>query len=569
MPRLRFRIAPPRRVARRTALGLCGALAAGFAAACTTGNTLPDPSGAGGRGDAGAGASAAPSVSLSMRALSLEGQPVDALALDPLQTVKLVATARPSVRSMRFALSGDALDAVLKDTDVSASTLNGTAETFLTAPSAPRSFYVRVTATGAATYFFPVEVPSTGIAKLEVQPVYSGRRSIPEYTATVQENTTCAALSGAPPDDGPASATSSTWPVPLEVTAGVPLAVILRVGKFIWGCTTVDAATEGVVKEVSVTLRDVPIKLDDSQVSFTLTLDHAEPFADALLPAREALLAELVGDASDDVEALLDAMRDRADDASSFSSTRRAETWDSVLREALPNAAEALRGPLRGWIARGIEALDLEQAVVGELRGAEVEGTPPEFTLDSAFGLSPALSTFASAGDTLWTAQADDTVLIGVGLTFDPAGFQLGTALAPALEDDSDATDLANALAIALSCEAVATTLLAHGESSKTSYSGCGRSCTEELCRAGVRYLYEKAAAPAEERATLDVALAGAGGVGVLANLTALSGTWLGKLSTPAVGTEPAPDDAPAAGPISLTGLASARDPTATDGPSR
>src|SRR6185369_15351725 len=100
-------------------------------------------------------------------------------------------------------------------------------------------------------------------------------------------------------------------------------------------------------------------------------------------------------------------------------------------RETVPNASEALRGPLRAWIDDGLDGLDLEEAVVGNLAGATVsgsgsEGAPPVFTLESAFGLSPALSTFAPSGDALWTAQADDTVLIGVGLTFDPIGFQLG-----------------------------------------------------------------------------------------------------------------------------------------------
>jgi len=537
------------------------------------GNGAP-ATGAPGDDDAGAGAgNVEPSVTLTVRAVSPEdGRMLDALKLDPLQTVKLVATVKPtSSHLVRFSLSGDALDAVLLETDVAASTLDGTAETLLTAPSAPRSFAVRVTTTGADPTLFEVAVPSTGLAKLAVSLGYEGSRSITEYTATAWENTTCADLTGAPPEDGSVSVTSSTWPVPLEVTAGVPLAVILRAGKYIWGCTTVDAATEGVVKEVQVTLTDVPIKLDTSQIRFTLSLTDASPFTNALGPAREALLAALLGTDSadvDDVEVLLDAMRDNADDSSSFSSTRRAETWDSVLREVLPNAAEALRGPLRGWIDSGVLELDLDEAIVGELQGAGVEGADPAFTLDSVFGLSPSRSTFAPNGPARWTAQADDTVLIGVELSFDPGGFLLGAATAPAL-DDTDATDLASALAAALSCKTVAKTLLAHGESSKSSYGSCDEACTEALCRVGVRDLYAKASAPAPELGTLDLALSGAGGVGVWANLTALSGNWIGKLVTPPAPTTQPADDAPAATTVSLTGLASARDPTAPEPPTR
>ena len=51
---------------------------------------------------------------------------------------------------------------------------------------------------------------------------------------------------------------------------------------------------------------------------------------------------------------------------------------------------------------------------------------------------------------------------------------------------------------------------------------------TEALCRAAVKDLYAKTAAPAVELATLAIALSGAGGVGTWANLTALSGNWIG-----------------------------------------
>jgi len=198
-----------------------------------------------------------------MRAVSLEdGRPVDAEQLAPLETVKLVATAKPSgERTLRFALVDDALDAVLSETNVSTSPLDGVAETILTAPSGPTDFRVRVTTSDADAYYLRVVVPSTGIAKLQVNLGYEGRRTIAEYTATAWENATCDDLAGAPPDDGQVTVASATWPLALEVTAGVPLAVIVRAGRYIWGCTSVDAATEGVANEVRVVLTDVPTPL--------------------------------------------------------------------------------------------------------------------------------------------------------------------------------------------------------------------------------------------------------------------------------------------------------------------
>lgn len=517
-------------------------------------------------------------MTLSVRAVSLDdGATVDATNLAPLETVKLVATTKPAIeRPLRFALVDDALDAVLSETNVSTSPLDGVGETLLTAPSGPTRFRVRVATTDADTYYLDVAVPSTGIAKLQVKLGYEGRRTIAEYTATAWENTTCDDLPGAPPDDGQVTVTSTSWPLSLEVTAGVPLAVIVRAGRYIWGCTSVDAATEGVVKEVGVVLTDVPIKLNASSVQFTLSLDREEqkPFRDALVPSRDALLAALVGNSTDDIDALLDAMQATLSDPSSFSSTRRAETWDSVLRDALPNASVALRSNLGSWIQSGVDGLDWEHALVGDLAGAVVEGSstesaPPTFTLDSAFGLSPALSTFAPSGSTLWNAQADDTVLIGVGLAFDPIGFQLGAAKGPAEDAVSDASDLAAALATALPCATVAKTLVAHGDSSKTSYEGCNETCTKQLCEAGVRALYGRASASPKERANLAIGVSGAGGVGFDANLTALSGSWLGKLVMPLVSAEATPSDAVEPAPVNLTGLASARDPSATGTPAR
>jgi hypothetical protein len=160
-------------------------------------------------------------------------------------------------------------------------------------------------------------------------------------------------------------------------------------------------------------------------------------------------------------------------------------------------------------------------------------------------------------------------VLIGVELSFDPGGFLLGAATMPALDDAADATDLTSALSAALSCKTIAKTLLAHGESSKTSYGSCDEACTEALCRAAVKDLYAKTAAPAVELATLAIALSGAGGVGTWANLTALSGNWIGKLVTPPITTTTSPDDSALPAPVSLTGLAIARDPTAPPAPTR
>jgi hypothetical protein len=550
------------------ALGFGAALAA-FAALGCTGSAAPDTPGENGHDPAGdGGAGNAPGVTLSLKAVPLDGsEDIDPLKLAPNQSVGLVATVKPTAaRELRFALVGDPFDAVLRSTKGTTSSLTGIAQNTLTAPSVPKSFSVRVTTAGADAYFFPVAVPSTGVAELGLTPSYDGLRTVTSYTATAWPNTTCADLTGAPPDDGPFISSADTFPVSLEVAAGVPLAVILRVGKYIWGCTTYDAAAEGTVTPLVVELTDVPIKLDRSQIRFTLSLDRAEAFTDALAPARDALLAALVGDATDDVEALLDAMHESLEDPSSYASTRRAETWDRELRAALPDATELVRGPLGAFIANGVDAMGLDATFVGELQGASA-GSAPSLTLESALGMSPETATFTGIGDAVWSTQADDTVLVGMTLEFDPEGLLLGAATDPALGDAPVAADLAEALALTVPCKTVAATLVAHGEAVGHSFDGCDAACTEELCRTGVAALYAKASQREENLATLDIALTGAGGVGLEANLTALSGNWLGKLAIPPPGATE--KDPPAITPLSLTGLASARDPSLPATPTR
>ena len=553
------------------ALRLGAVLAACAALACTAGGAAPAGPDEGER-DAGGGGEGggtdAPAVTIALRAVSLaDGLNVDPLKLAPSESVGLVATVKPAtMRELRFALVGDPFDAILKSSTATTSGLTGIAQNTLTAPSVPKSFSVRVTTAGADPLFFPVAVPSTGVTDLGVTPSYDGLRTITQYTATAWANTTCADLIGAPPDDGLAVTTADTFPVDLEVPAGVKLAVILRVGKYIWGCTTQDAAAEGAVTPVVVELTDVPIKLERSQIRFTLALERATPFTDALAPTRDALVAALAGDATDDVEALLDAMQAALEEPSAYDSTRRAETWDSELRATLPNAAELVRGPFRDLLTNGIDALSFDQTIVGALQGAGV-GVAPALTLESVLGMTPEVSTFSGTGNTVWSTQADDTVLVGMSLEFDAGGLLLGAATDPALGDAPLAADLGDALALAVPCKALAAALVAHGESANHAFDGCDEGCTEQLCRAGVATLYARAAKPAESLATLDIALTGAGGVGLEANLTALSGNWLGKLAIPPpISTE---KDPPLVTPITLTGLASARDPSLPQTPTR
>lgn len=506
-----------------------------------------------------------PGVTLSVRVMALEdGGAVDPLNLAASQAVALVVTSKPAVaRTVRFALLGDALDASLSATDVETKSLSGSGQVVLTAPSEPKAFGVRVTTADADPYYLSVAVPSTGLARILANPKYSGGRGITSWTATAWTNTTCADLSGAPPADSDNVVTSPTFPLPLDVQAGVPLALVVRGGHYAWGCRTVDAAVEGAEPILDVKLADVPIKLDQSSLRFTLELTPKEPFVKALAPAQGAIVDALDsgGEDGDDVTALLDAMQATLEDSSAYRSTRKAEQWDSYVRRAL-GSGNALGNALGSFVAAGLDAFDTNAAFVGDF--ASVPNTAaPDVGMKSVFGLSASRASFTPTGTSTWKAQPDDSVLVGFGLTFDPIALLLEAATRAALAENTAATDLADALSQALPCKTVAQTLVDHGETATHSTDGCNLACTQALCEKGVRTLVSHTLDASVGSATLTLGLEGTGGLDDNANLTLLNGTWLGALTLPQA--EASGRDAAAAEPesVRLEGnfLASTRDP--------
>jgi hypothetical protein len=478
------------------------------------------------------------SFELGVRALTTDGlgTDVEALHLKPSAVADIVAHSRPAAaHGVRFALLGAPLDAVLSLTESSTDAVTGDAHVRLVAPSTPTTFRVQATATGAMPAFIDLAVPKTGMALLGVQPSYAGERVVPSpvYVASAWEGTTCADLPGSPPDeDGPLVASDAKFPVPLQVPTDTKLAVTLRASRFAWGCTTVNAATEGAQNEVEVVMTNVPMKLDESVVDFTLGLDTTEDFDAGLAEPEQAMFAAMLGGADDDVAALLDAMGSASSD---FADVRESLGWDDVVREALgASAATAVRAPLARWIASALDQEHVASGLTGSLRGMP-DGSP-SVTLSSVFGVAPSRAGFTPSDTASWEASADDRVVIGMSMSVLPATFLLGAARGPALDEVSGAKSISAALAAVVSCADVAAALVAHGESKNDSTKGCAADCTEQLCVNGVRALVDAATASDDGPTTLDIALTGSARVGEDAQLTGFGGgdcTWLGHWSLP------------------------------------
>ncbi len=523
-------------------LGACGA--SGAAESPESGGT-----GSGGTSGAGMGGAAGLSFTMALSVVSpVDGAPVDPLHLKPGDVASLVVTTSPpAAHSVRFAFLGTPLDAVLSDTSRDTDAGIGTTAITLTAPSTPTDFSVRATSPGAPTVVLDMAVEETNMVSLPIKPSYPGERVLSGYVASATPGIACTDLAaGSPPEDGPIQAPSTdTFPIYLDVPTGVKLAVMLRAEKFAWGCTTVNGASEGTQDYLEVVMANVPMKLESSKVRFELDLDSFDDFDQALSGPAADVASSLLGSASDDVEALLDAMGAEASDASAFADARSAQHWDDELRGALgSNAAVVLRDPLARWLQAGLTNLPTSGGVTGTLTGA-TNGTP-SVALDKVFGTAASASGFTPSGTTSWEAGADDRVVLGMSMAVDPTTFLLAAALAPASAEVEGAPSLAVALGESVPCSTVATTLVAAGVAKNESIESCNAACTEQLCVDAVQTLMDAAVDADRTKWTLDVALTASGTVGADAQLASFSGRWLGRLTT-------------ADGAKSLTGLATAK----------
>jgi hypothetical protein len=105
-------------------------------------------------------------------------------------------------------------------------------------------------------------------------------------------------------------------------------------------------------------------------------------------------------------------------------------------------------------------------------------------------------------------------------------------AEAPAELEFSDALSVEAALAESVDCSQVSQVLLASGEvPGKSLYASCDAACALLACVGAVGNLWANARdASSADNATLSITASGATQVGDTAEVTRLSGTWLGEL---------------------------------------
>lgn len=478
---------------------------------------------------------------------TLEIQPPGALAARDPVTITVRAKP-PAVYRVQFALpstKGNPMDAVL-DRAETKTDADGRATVQLTAPSSPTSFELRANV-GSVVAIQPLSVEDGGVATVQVEPRrlnLSALRDIGTWVATAHAKKTCAELPGFPPEDGPFPAPvagKSEAPIIPQVPARTRLAITLRSGYFIGGCTTVESLPPGPITSpqvVVVSLLNRPIDLSASYLTLSFGLDAAvSSWSAPLTEAGESAQAALLGTSAGDVDALLDAMREASGDSRQlFENARKAELWDDMLRARLgPSADSSLRDLMGDWLALGRSRFASTEPTfrgsLSPLAESSQSDSAARLELTSVAGVSAAVAGFADSAQVAWSASADDTVALGTDLYFVRSRLATALAEAAALDTYTNAASAGGALAEAVDCTAFAAELAEAGADDVLAYGTCGASCLAELCRDALGALWSRAGdAEGLTPTRLSLTATAKAYVGDVAEVAGLTGSWIGEL---------------------------------------
>jgi hypothetical protein len=448
------------------------------------------------------------------------------------QTASLsVQVSPPGRHQVRFALLGQVSDAFLSD-DLVPTLDDGVAETSITVLAASSSFTVRA-ASGEVFATLRVTTQEANEASLIIVPEYGYNRPVESWVASVHVDQTCARLRGIPYPDGPVMASSSSGPVVIErVPADVSLAAVLRAGQFAGGCQSVAPLRANTQTSINIIVMDRPMQT----VGMTFQLAFGVEPTPAINPALDELafraVRALVGTASDDLAALLDAMSALSSDVPAFAEARAEQGWRAALVESL--AAElpgtGLRTMVQDWMRTGLERLEEPGAFLGTLTSLRANGDA-SLELESVIGLAVGETGFERENTASVLAETEDVLRVGATLTWRPSPLLAAAANLAALDRDPARSSAADAMATQFGCANVADVLAAAGSSPGQAFAGCDEACVLELCRGAMRDLWLRVAESDLPAVPWQISGASRAQIDESARPISVAGSWIGSLT--------------------------------------
>ena len=450
------------------------------------------------------------------------------LAIAPGTEVALeVRTDPPAQYAISFVLLGDALDASLDRTSVVAG-VDGRASVTLRAPSTSTSFVLRATIKGGASVDLPVAVSDQGFGSLVVVPKYSGNRPVETWHAGVISGKTCASLSGILPEDpeGALTAQASKKESPIIEVApvGPTLAVYLRSGHYLWGCTDELDLKPDEVETVEVHVVNKPI--DASEMLLDASLEFAPepmPLSTLLSESAAGFFAEL-GSTVPASTLLLEAMHSVTTDPAGFDLAATQNDWATAIETYFVDNQIDLVGPLSAYGTAGLASEP--PVIIGQLEA--IEDAPNHARFDLAKIGSAGVDSFAFVTSHVLTFEVDpdDVVHVGGAIQFLPGRYVAHVIEREALAQDLEAADMAAALDSIVMCDQLPL----------SGMTGCDEGCIASLCREGLAAMWNAALGAASvPKGKIVMQISGAAAFDDFAALTGFSGTWLGAVEHAAI----------------------------------
>jgi hypothetical protein len=450
------------------------------------------------------------------------------LMLTPGETTGVDVVVKPADHyEVSFYLVGAALDASLYPSTVITGD-DGHGSITLRAPNGATSFVLRATVTEGPSADLQVAVSDQGFGSLQINPVYAGTRHPPEWVAKVVSGTSCAALGATLPEDPPGALTavaSPGDPLVIEVApVGPNLAVVVRGGHYMWGCSDEPNLVANEQKQVDVHIVDKPIDLSSLKLDLALGFTpDPEPWQSLLDTTTDRMVSAMSAPYASEPEALLGTMQQLSSDPVAFAEASDKGQWLAALQAQFASSEVGMGETARAYVAAGVGSAPAQ--ISAELQSLPDASGWSALTLHEVQGVTPPDGGVPADYLMTLTVDPDDTVRLG-GTLFWLASRHLGAeADRAAAEELSGATGLADVLAAKVQCTELGVYF--------GGFEGCNAACLGALCADALGAMWsaaEDSSADAGLVGGITMQVSGGAEFDDYAALTGFDGLWLGSI---------------------------------------
>ncbi len=465
-------------------------------------------------------------------------------AMEPGESTKVtIQVSPPRVYEVQLALLDAESNAYL-GSSVLNTTVEGFAETHLTVVARNQATITVLAQTGGMAARSTVNILERSVADLTVVPMYSGSRGFATWQVLWGSDLSCDIGY-----DDPAWERAVTFDRRYDddrfpeyeqrsVSARHPLAVLVKAERFALGCVAGVTLTPKTGNRVEIPISQRLANV--SRLSFPVQMNVAaeSEFWPTFLspgsgtPYLSMLTAKFRGDATSDVDALLDTMAelDTNPNSDRFRQVRADATWDALLATKLsPEGAQSgLSSRIQRWLQQGSTWLQMPNAFVADLHVHDL-GQRSEFALTTVAGQSPEACGMKMSNLASVSVDAQDMLRVGFRLGFLPS--PLFTCLADAsvaAASDAGVSNVLSALAVDFDCNLVANWL---SDPDGQLFESCDTQCGADLCTSALDHMWNRVREGDLSSSSFEVNAAGKAILSPDASVTGVDANWVGTTS--------------------------------------